>query len=64
LPTQKGLEQAITWLRSKMSDYDSLDGINAEVCLNVIYDLKRQNEDKGRIIHVLKEKISRDEHSL
>ena len=56
MPSQKGLTQAITWLKSKMLDRDSLDGINAEVCLNVIKDLQQQCETRGQIIHRLKQK--------
>lgn len=61
MPSRKGLEQAITWLNSKMMDYESLDGINAEICLNVILDLQRQNEKKGQIIYSLK--LKEDEHN-
>ena len=56
MPSQKGLTQAITWLKSKMLDRDSLDGINAEVCLNVIKDLQQQCETRGQIIHRIKQK--------
>ena len=56
MPSQKGLTQAITWLKSKMLDRDSLDGINAELCLNVIKDLQQQCETRGQIIHRLKQK--------
>ena len=54
MPSRKGMEQAMTWLQSKAADKDSLDGINAELCLNVIYDLKRQNEKKGYMIHQMR----------
>lgn len=54
MPSRKGLDQALTWLRSKAADKDSLDGINAELCLHVIEDLQRQNAQKGYAIHQLK----------
>jgi len=44
MPSRKGLEQATTWLRSKMAEGDTLDAINAEVCLNVIADLQKNEE--------------------
>lgn len=67
MPSKKGLEQALTWLRSMAADKNSLDGINAELCLNVIFDLQKQNERKGSIIHTLKKRttpdlFSREEH--
>lgn len=54
MPSKKGMDQALTWLRS-MAASPGLDGINAEVCLNVIQDLQEQNNRKGAIIHRLKE---------
>ena len=57
MPSKRGTEQAITWLRSKAME-PSLDGINAEVCLNVIRDLQAQNTRKGAIIHNLKQNMN------
>lgn len=54
MPSKKGMEQAIVWLKSKAAEKDTLDAINAEVCLNVISDLQEQNTRKGSIIHRLK----------
>ena len=54
MPSKKGMEQALTWLRS-MAAVPGLDGINAELCLNVIRDLQEQNNRKGALIHKLKE---------
>lgn len=53
MPSKKSTEQALTWLRSKAADKDSLDGINAELCLNVIQDLKDRNNKQGYTIHKL-----------
>ena len=50
MPSQRATEQALNWLRSMAMDRDSMNGINAEICLNVIADLKRQNEEKGSLI--------------
>lgn len=47
MPSKKALDQSLTWLRSKASERDTLDGINAELCINVIMDLKRQYERLG-----------------
>ena len=49
MPSHKGLEQSLIWLKSKMADRDSLDAINAELCYNVILDLKRQREAMGAL---------------
>ena len=54
MPSRRGMEQALTWLRSKAMDKDSMDGINAEICLNVIADLQRQNKQKGYVINQMK----------
>ena len=42
MPSKKGQEQALRWLRNKAAEKNTLDGINAELCINVIYDLQRQ----------------------
>lgn len=69
MPSKKGMEQALIWLRSKMNEgYDTLEGINAEVCYNVILDLKKQLTKQGCIINRLMKNIpdnqpSRDEHA-
>lgn len=47
MPSKKALDQSLTWLRSKANERDTLDGINAELCINVIMDLKRQYERLG-----------------
>ena len=47
LPSKKGMEQALTWLRSKASEKNTLDGVNAELCINVIMDLQRQYDKLG-----------------
>lgn len=52
MPSHRGTEQAITWLRSKMAEGDTLDAINAEVCLNVINDLKRQRDNLGAKLQI------------
>jgi len=51
MPSRKGLEQATTWLRSKMAEGDTLDAINAEVCLNVIADLQKKRRVIGALYH-------------
>ena len=47
MPSKKGQEQALNWLRSKSHDANQLDAINAELCINVIMDLQRQNDQLG-----------------
>ena len=51
MPSRKGTEQALTWLRSKMAEKDTLDAINAEVCYNVIQDLKDKRQVIGALYH-------------
>lgn len=47
MPSKKAINQSLTWLRSKANDRETLDGINAELCINVIMDLKRQYDRLG-----------------
>ena len=47
MPSKKGIDQALTWLRSKSAEKNTLDGINAELCINVIVDLQRQYDRMG-----------------
>lgn len=54
MPSRKGMEQCLTWLRSKMAEKDTLDAINAEVCLNVIMDLERRRKAIGAMYHETK----------
>lgn len=51
MPSRKGFEQAITWLRSKMAEGDTLDAINAELTYNVMLDLKAKRETIGALYH-------------
>ena len=47
MPSKKGQEQALTWLKSKTHDPNTLDAINAELCINVIMSLQRQCDQLG-----------------
>ena len=51
MPSRKGLEQALTWLKSKMAEANTLDAINAEVCYNVILDLQEKRRVIGALYH-------------
>ena len=51
MPSKKGLDQALVWLKSKMAERDTLDAINAEVCYNVIMDLKDKRKVIGALYH-------------
>lgn len=51
MPSQKGLEQALTWLKSKMAEKDTLDAINAEVAYHVILDLREKRRVIGALYH-------------
>lgn len=48
MPSKKGIEQALTWLKSKANDKENtLDSINAELCINVIMSMQRQYDLLG-----------------
>lgn len=47
MPSKKGIEQALTWLKSKSHEKNTLDAVNAELCMNVIMDLQRQYDRLG-----------------
>ena len=54
-PGKKSIQQAMAWLESiKLADSDSLDGINADVCINTIDGLRHQLNVSGAIICTLK----------
>lgn len=44
MANRKTNEQCMTWLRSMAADPDSLNGINAELCLSLIQNQKEQLE--------------------
>ena len=47
MPSKKATEQCMTWLRSMAADRDSLNGINAELVLNVIAEQKNRLDRLG-----------------
>ena len=47
MPSKKGIDQALTWLKNKANDKNTLDAVNAELCINVIMDLQRQYDRLG-----------------
>lgn len=51
MPSRKGMEQAITWLNSKMAEKDTLDAVNAELTYNVIMDLQKKRKVIGALYH-------------
>lgn len=51
MPSKKGLEQALTWLTSKMAEKDTLDAVNAEVAYNVIIDLQKKRKVIGALYY-------------
>ena len=53
----------MTWLNSKAADRDSLDGINAQLAINVINEYRKQLNGKGIIIRRLKERMGIAEYS-
>ena len=52
MPSRRGLEQALTWLKSKMAEKDTLDAVNAEVCYNVIIDLQKKKKVIGALYSI------------
>ncbi len=59
MPSRKGTEQALTWLRSKMAERDTLDAVNAEIAYNVILDLKKKKSAIGARYHQAHEELNR-----
>ena len=47
MASRRSSEQCLTWLRSKAAEKDSLDGINAELCLNLIQEQKDRLDRLG-----------------
>ena len=58
MPSKKATEQAMTWLNSMAADKNSLDGINAELCINVILDLRKKLEKLGAQFNAMKQTYS------
>lgn len=59
MPSRKGMEQCLMWLRNKMAEKDTLDSVNATVCYNVIMDLQRQKDKIGAIYHQTRNELDR-----
>lgn len=57
MPSRKGMEQALTWLQSKMAGDDFLDAINAELCYNVITDIQKRKKAIGAMYHQTREQL-------
>lgn len=57
MPSRQSYEQVMTWLNSKAADRDSLDGINAQLVINVINEYRKELNGKGIIIRRLKERM-------
>lgn len=64
MASRKTNEQCRTWLRSMAADRDSLDGINAELCLRVIEEQKSQLEKLGIRCNQLKREVDNLRDSL
>lgn len=63
MPSKKGTEQALTWLKSKMAERDTLDAVNAELCYNIITDLQKKRKVIGALYHqtYTRNRMMRDE---
>lgn len=61
MPNKKTVDQAMIWLKSIAADKNSLDGINAQTCLNVISHLQKQLNVKGVIIYELRKRLRKDD---
>ena len=51
MPSRRGLEQALLWLKNKMAEKDTLDAVNAELTYNVIMDLQKRRKAIGALYH-------------
>lgn len=48
MPSQKKMEQCMTWLRSQAADQeDILNGINAQITIEIIEELRNRNRKLG-----------------
>ena len=54
MASRKTNEQCLTWLESVAADKNSLDGINAELCLNLIREQKDRLEKLGAQFYEVK----------
>lgn len=54
MASKKTKEQCLTWLRSMAADRNSLDGINAELCLNLIEEQKQRLDKLGAQFNQIK----------
>ena len=60
MPNKQTIDQAMIWLKSIAADKNSLDGINAQTCLNVISHLQNQLNIKGAIICEMRKRLRKD----
>ena len=57
MASRKTREQCMTWLRSMAADRDSLDGINAELCLGLIAEQQNRLDKLGAQFGQMKAKL-------
>ena len=57
MPSRSKMEQCMTWLRSQAASDDILTQINAQVCIEVIEEYRKRNDDLGAVIGNLKRKV-------
>lgn len=48
------------WLKNKMAEKDTLDAVNAEVCYNVLIDLKKRKDILGAMYYQTKLSLNRE----
>ncbi len=61
MPSKRGIDQAMTWLKGKAAEKNTLDGVNAELCISVIMDLQRQYDRLGAQFNNLRNSRYREE---
>lgn len=54
MASKKTNDQCMTWLRSMAADQNSLDGINAQLCIHAITDLKDRLDKLGSLYYSAK----------
>lgn len=64
MASKRSTEQCMTWLRSKAADRDSLDGINAELTINVITEQKNRIDKLGMQYQKVKNDRDRMMHEI
>ena len=59
MASKRSIDQVNAWLQNKIAEKDTLDSINAELCLNVIESLKTKLDRLGVQFHQVRSQLER-----